>query len=66
MNETTNQQTGTALAGRDSSVLLSGQRPTCHFTPMSYELADDGCQQVDFWECRHCGHTKEISRTLAG
>lgn len=40
--------------------------PKCHFTPMSLEWADDGCQQVEYWECKHCGHTKEASRVLAG
>ncbi len=40
--------------------------PMCHMTPMSYECADDGCMQVEFWECTHCGHTKEIGSVLAG
>lgn len=40
----------------------SKKRPICHMTPMSYEFADDGFYQVDFWECKHCGHTKEIGR----
>lgn len=41
-------------------------RPVCHFTPMEYVSADDGCQTVEFWECKHCGHTKEICRSLSG
>lgn len=40
--------------------------PSCHFTPMNFEWADDGCQQVEYWICQHCGHTKEIERYLAG
>ena len=40
--------------------------PLCHMTPMVFMWADDGCQQVDYWECRHCGYTKEIQRYLAG
>lgn len=42
------------------------KEPTCHFTPMIYQWADDGCEQVEYWECQHCGHTKEICRHLAG
>ena len=42
------------------------KRPECHFTPMEHCWADDGCEQVEFYECRHCGHTKEICRVLAG
>jgi len=38
--------------------------PKCCFTPMTYEFADDSPNgQVEFWECRHCGHTKEANRT---
>jgi len=44
--------------------LVSGAPPMCHFTPMGYAWADDWPNgQVEFWECRHCGHTKEINRT---
>jgi hypothetical protein len=43
------------------------ERPICHSTPMSYEFADDGPScQVEFWECKHCGHTKAISETYHG
>ena len=45
---------------------IERETPKCHFTEMSYEFADDGAQQVEFWECEHCGHTKEICRYLAG
>lgn len=39
-----------------------GAPPMCHFTPMEYAFADNGnCGQVEFWECRHCGHTEEIA-----
>jgi len=38
-------------------------QPMCHFTLMKFETADDWPNgQVSFWECQHCGHTKEISR----
>lgn len=40
--------------------------PICHFTEMEYVVADDGCMQVEFWECKHCGHTIEVCRYLAG
>ena len=40
--------------------------PICHFTKMILRWADDGCQQVEYWECPHCGHTIEIDRVLAG
>lgn len=40
--------------------------PVCHFTTMQYRWADDGAQQVEYWECEHCGHTVEIDRVLAG
>lgn len=42
------------------------EHPKCHFTLMDVEMADDGCQQVEYFICKHCGHTKEISRWLAG
>jgi len=32
--------------------------PTCHFTKMNYEQGDEYGEQ--WWECLHCGHTKEI------
>ena len=35
-------------------------RPKCHFTPMDLVSIDDWPNgQVTFWECWHCGHTKE-------
>lgn len=34
--------------------------PKCHFTYMEYVCADDGDRQVEYWECKHCTHTKEI------
>ena len=40
--------------------------PRCHMTSMKFVFADDGCQQVEFYECVHCGHTIEIQRYLAG
>ena len=43
---------------------LDEEVPKCHFTPMDIEAADDGCQLVSYFICRHCGHTKEISRSL--
>lgn len=34
--------------------------PKCHFTFMHLEYADNGNGGgVSFWECSHCGHTKE-------
>lgn len=47
-------------------ILQVAQPPRCHMKPMKYRWADDGCMQVEFWECEKCGHTKEISRVLAG
>jgi hypothetical protein len=49
-----------------SGVNEGQQPPLCHMTPMKFEWADDGCQQVEYWVCEYCGHTKEISRHLAG
>jgi hypothetical protein len=37
-------------------------RPMCHSTLMDYKWADDTDCQAEWWECRHCGHTIEISR----
>jgi len=42
------------------------ETPTCHFTLMEVDFADDGCESVEFWVCKHCGHTKEICRALQG
>lgn len=40
--------------------------PECHFTPMEYAWADDWPNgSVEFWECKHCGHTKEAQRSPA-
>lgn len=42
-------------------------RPMCHMKPMKLEWADDWPNgQVVYWECGHCGHTKEISREYPG
>jgi hypothetical protein len=46
--------------------VVSQRPPVCHMKPMKLDWADDGCQQVEYWECEHCGHTKEIGRYLAG
>ena len=41
--------------------------PTCHFKSMNYEAADNGNAGVDYWwECAHCGHTKEIGTETTG
>jgi len=40
--------------------------PKCHFTEMFLDHADDGCESVAYWECEHCGHTKEAYRALTG
>jgi hypothetical protein len=34
--------------------------PRCHLTPMEMESGDDGDRSVEWWECKHCGHTKEF------
>ena len=34
--------------------------PMCHFTFMEMEYGDDGDRSVEWWECKHCGHTKEF------
>lgn len=36
--------------------------PICHFTKMSYEYTEDyfGDDLIYWWECKHCGHTKDI------
>jgi hypothetical protein len=48
---------------RRSAVKRLVSRPICHFTPMNLEFADDWPNgQVSFWECKHCGHTKEEGR----
>ena len=33
--------------------------PYCHFKPMSHDASD--CEE--WWECKHCGHTKHICYT---
>ena len=34
--------------------------PTCHFTKMIYESGESEYGYTDsWWECAHCGHTKE-------
>lgn len=39
-----------------------GSPPICHFTIMEYEWADDVGFSVEYWVCKHCGHTKEICK----
>lgn len=51
---------------RVPSEALNRAWPICHFTPMTEKMADDGCQRVTYYECEHCGHTKELGRCLAG
>lgn len=34
---------------------LKAIAPRCHFTPMKLE----GWNDESWWECRHCGHTKD-------
>lgn len=42
---------------------MNEEKPICHLTIMEYCFADDWPNgQVEFWECKHCGHTKEIAR----
>lgn len=33
--------------------------PKCHLTPMFLDSGDDDYVPVTWWECKHCGHTKE-------
>jgi DNA-directed RNA polymerase subunit M/transcription elongation factor TFIIS len=35
------------------------KRPMCHYKEMEYVFADDGEDQVGFFECMVCGHTKD-------
>lgn len=45
----------------------TGAAPVCHFAPMKYEAADNGNACVEhWWECAHCGHTKEIGTETIG
>jgi len=32
--------------------------PSCHFTKMDYQYGWEGVE--DYWECSHCGHTREV------
>ncbi len=37
--------------------------PICHFTPMEYEHGEsipEAHSYPDWWECKHCGHTKDM------
>jgi len=43
----------------DNNMTAVVEPPQCHFTGMNLEDADDGSRSVQFWECRHCGHTKD-------
>ena len=36
--------------------------PVCHFTPMFHNASDS----EDWWECKHCGHTKHICSQSTG
>lgn len=41
--------------------------PICHFTPMEIQSADDYPNgTIIFWECKHCGHTKDLIREIWG
>ncbi len=37
--------------------------PICHFTHMNFEMGD--CDDVgnvyNWWECKHCGHIKDVN-----
>lgn len=55
-------QSADVKTGNSSAIRV----PLCHFTPMQYASADDWPNgQVEFWECQHCGHTKEAGRVAA-
>lgn len=34
--------------------------PKCHFTPMSLHQGDGENYANQWWECHHCGHTKDF------
>lgn len=41
--------------------------PMCHFTPMTYEVSDtdsDGHGGEEWFECKHCGHTKAVDEVM--
>ena len=37
---------------------IMNEQPICHFTPMEWI---GGEYDETWWECKHCGHTIEIS-----
>ena len=58
--ERTQDEVNEILAGMDAAMTeytkqLEAKAPRCHFTPMDL----DGWSDEAWWECRHCGHTKE-------
>lgn len=57
--EYTTEETNAIFAGMDEAMIehiayLEKIAPRCHMTPMQL----DGCSDEQWWECRHCGHTK--------
>jgi hypothetical protein len=34
--------------------------PFCHMKPMVFECSDEEYSNQSWWQCEHCGHTKDI------
>lgn len=51
------------MAGMDAVYAEESRRappaPRCHLTPMQFHMGEDEC----WWECSHCGHTKDTTDT---
>lgn len=58
----TQDQVNEIMAGmesvwREETRRFEATAPKCHFARMSLESGDG---DEAWWECRHCGHTKEL------
>jgi hypothetical protein len=51
---------GMEEVNRKMAEKIEEEAPICHFTKMSLEFGGDyfNGSYDEWWECRHCGHTK--------
>ena len=60
MAELSQNQVNEIMAGMERVYAEEARRappaPRCHMTPMTVHMGEE----ESWWECRHCGHTKEM------
>ena len=62
MDALTENETSAFVGLNDSYIEMAKKMeniaPKCHFSKMFF----DQCERESCWECKHCGHTKDINQ----